>query len=409
MERYRYLIIGGGIAGLSAAEAIRAHDAARSIAIVCAEPHLPYSRVLLPSYLKKRIGRERLFVRTPQHFVQNRIEILLDRAAVKLDTGSGEVVLSDGTSLGYEKLLIASGGRVAPWGLDTDQKYIHRLHTLQDADRLHSALARIQRPLVVGSSFIALEFLEIFASNKTPAHLITRGPHVFSAFLDAAGGELLSANLARHGVILHAQDEIATIVDHGEDFEMTTRNGEVLAGDAIGVGVGIERNREIFEGSGIRFGLRGIAVNEFLETNIPGVFAAGDIAEYTPTGAEKGTIGANWTNAVLQGERAGRAMAGYRGAFTHVPAYSITNFGFQITILGQCDPAMDTIVRMEKGKNHYERFFIHNGLMTGAVLINRFADKTHLAALIGQKTEVETYRRRLSDPLFDIRKIPLIQ
>lgn len=409
MRSYDYLIIGGGIAGVTAAETIRGEDARAAIGILSDEPHVLYSRVLLPSYLKNKIPRERLFLRTEASFVERRIDLLLQEKIAKIDTVHKEVITCAGTSFNYRKLLIASGGKVKPWGEAAHEPFTFRLQTLDDADKLRAALTRIQNPIIIGASFIALEFLEIFVQNGIQPRLIAPDRYFFERLLDPVGGELLRKNFEEHGVSALFQDLVVKVEQEAESLAVVTKSGQKITCDAIGVAIGIERSRDFLHGSPIELGERGVLTNEFLETNMDGVWAAGDIAEFNdPIAGVRHAVG-NWNNAFLQGKWAGLNMLGQREAFLNVPFYSITNLGMQITALGECDGQNnDSLVRADPVQAAYERLFFRENVLAGAVLINRFQDKMHLSKLIETKTPIGEYRTRLQDPNFDVKEIPVI-
>ena len=423
---YRYLIIGGGIAGVTAAETIREKDALASIAIISDESEILYSRVLLPSYLKKRIRREQVFLRRPAEFTGLRIDLRMNEQVARIDTKHRDVIFENGLAVGYEKLLLATGGRVIPWDGPGDQDLIFRLHTLEDADRLDQALDRIRQPVVVGASFITLEFLDIFTMRGIPPALVVRDKHFFSRFVEDQGGQIFHDNFERHGIKTIYNDMLAevrpapdTILEYAKEspqigenqrarINILTRGLAELPCDAIALGIGIERSRGYLEGSDIEQGEKGIRTNEYLETSVPGIFAAGDVAEFFDVIYGQHRIVGNWTNAVLQGKRAALNMLGERQEFRAVAGYSITNLGFQITVLGWCDDPRDSIVRVEWGKKQYERLFFREGALVGAVLINKFADRTHLAKLIESRIILEPWRESLGDMKFDIHQIPVI-
>ncbi len=409
MTRYDYLIIGGGIAGVTAAETIRARDPRGSIAIVGDEPHILYSRVLLPAYLKGKIRREQLFLRRSEDFSEKQIDVLLGARVAGVDPARKEVAFADRDPIAYQKLLIASGGRVKPWGKGKDEDVVFRLQTLDDADRLWGALPRMKRALVVGSSFIGLEFLEIFNAHRVATTILSRDAYYFSSLLDPRGGEMLGQNFERFGVAMQFGDEVAELGRSESGIMVTTKAMRNFETDALAIGVGIDRNVEVFRDSGIAGGAQGILANEFLETNQPDVWAAGDGAEFRDVISGDQHVLGNWTSAFLQGKRAGENMAGTRDAFRHVPSYSITNFGFQITALGETLADTDTIVRIAPLQNQYERLFLKDGALAGAALINRFHDKPHLVKLIEGRVNLAAYREKLQDPSFDIHEIPLVQ
>lgn len=408
MTNYDYLIIGGGIAGITAAETIREEEPLSAIGIVSGEPHLIYSRVLLPAYLKRMVPREKLFLRTIDDFTQKRIDLRLKEEAAFIDVGRKEVGLTNRAVLRYKKLLLAAGGKVKKWDKEGGQNFIYRLQTIDDADRLLAALETIKRPLVAGASFISLEFLEIFSANGAAPAVILQSCRFLEDILDPAGAELLENNLRKYGIEIYVNDSVESV--SGKEGALTAHTASLkeIQCDALALGIGIDRNIEFLRGSGIELGEQGVRVNEFLETNYEGVFAAGDIAEFYDVIFAKHRILGNWTNAFLQGRRAGLNMVGQRGPFRNVSAYSITNLGFQITALGEYGGDLPAIVRLDRMRNQYERFLIKDGVLVCAALINRFQDKPHLAKLIEQKINVEPYQDKLQDFEFDIANIPLL-
>lgn len=411
MQKYDYLIIGGGIAGVTAAETLRARDAHARIGIVSDEPHVLYSRVLIPAYLKRKIKREQLFLRTPEQFIEKGIDMYLQEHVARMPAGAKTVQLESGVTLAFEKLLIATGGKVKPWGKPEDQNYIYRLHTLDDADRLLAAIdaQQITRPLVIGASFISLEFLEIFLLNNSTPSLLAHDSHFFAHMLDAQGAELIHDNLQERGVSVQFKDEVAHITKTGRALRIMTSGLRQIDADACAVGIGIERNREWLAESGIALGEKGIRTNEFLETNQEGIYAAGDSAEFYDTVTDRTHVTGNWTNAFLQGTRAGLNMAGQREAFRTVATYSITNLGYQITALGDMSPEYETIARIDPTLKQYERFFIKKDYIVGAALINRFQDRNHLSQLILNHTPIGAYKTQLGKMEFDIQTIAPLQ
>lgn len=412
--RFDYLIIGGGIAGVTAAETIREHDAGASIAIVSDEPHVLYSRVLLPGYLKNRFSRENLFLRKHENFTRLRIDLFFSEKVIGIDVKHREVVLDTSKAFSFERLLITSGGSVREWGTDEDQRVVYRLQTLDDADRLYAGLRTMQRPLVVGASFISLEFLEILVVNKLSPVLMVRDERFFGNLLDKTGGDFLEDNFRRKGITSHYGDAVEGIALSAGGVKITARSHKEMECDAICVGVGIDRNTSFVENSGIEIGEgKGIRVNQFMETSEQGIFAAGDVAEYFDVITGKHRMVGNWTNAVLQGKCAGINMVGEKMAaekkeFRSVPSYSITNLGFQITALGDTHSDKDTIVRYDPAARTYERLFLEDGVLAGAVLINRFADKAHVAGLVEHKINVAHLRDNLQDSAFDIHSISMV-
>ncbi len=408
VKQYDYLILGGGIAGVTAAETIRENDPHSSVAIVSGEEHPLYSRVLLPAYLKKRIPRDKLFLRRIDDFSKKEINLYLADEAAWLDTKRKEVGLTSSNVLGFHKLLISTGGKVKPWEIGIKDEHIYRLQTLDDADRLFGVLDDFRQPLVVGASFISLEFLEIFTLNKISPILLVRDAYFFSKIFDPHGGELMRANFEKSGITMQFSDTAKEATVREGIIRVETDALREIKCDAIALGIGLQRNVGFLEGSGLELGGKGVRTNEFLETSVEGVFAAGDVAEFYDVISSKYRLIGNWTNAFLQGKRVGLNMLGQREPFRNVSAYSITNLGWQLTALGDFEEPDETVVRLDEKRHQYERFFLRNGVMVGVSLINRFQDKPHLAKLIETKAPIASYRDELKDFRFDIHTIPVV-
>lgn len=388
---YDYLIIGGGIAGVTAAETIRSRDPKKKIAILSVEPHPLYSRVLLPAYLKNNIPRERVFLRTADDFVKKGIDFYPDTEAARVDAARRMVEAKDGRVFNGKRLLIASGGAPRQWPHAAGNRRIYRLQTIDDADRLRSDMNSLRSPLVIGSAFIALEFIEIFLQNKITPAVLVRDDRFFGAFVDAAGGKIMEATMKKHGVECIFGDEARDVANRSETYEITSVKGRRIAADALALGIGLERNVSFLERSGIELGVRGVRVNEYLETNIPGIWAAGDVAEYFDPAAGIFHTAGNWTHAVLQGTRAGLNMTGDRAPFTSVPSYGISCLGMHMAAIG-APGGSETITRADLLNDRYGRFFFKDGIMTGAFLINRAKDRPYFADLIARRARLETFK-----------------
>lgn len=408
-KKYDYLIIGGGVAGVTAAETVREKEPRSSIAIVEDESHPLYSRVLLPSYLKKRIPREKVFLRRTEDFSDKKIDLLLEEKAVSLDTVHREISLSGGLNLNYGKLLIATGGKPKPWLPGSPEKLTYRLQNLDDADKVFQNLEKIKNPLVVGGSFIALEFLEIFVVNKITPSLLIKGKYFWDRILDERGGELMHRNFGRFGIKTDTEDTVEAAAEKDGKVEIITNRGRKMEGDALAVGIGLERSLEFLADSGVIKGEQGIRTNEFLETNLPGIYAAGDAAEFYDVISDKHRLVGNWTHAFLQGKAAGLNLTGRKEEFRAVSSYSLTNLGFQLTALGEYRDSDENIVRHDAIQNAHERIFLKNGIITGAILINRFQDKNPLIKLIEQKIPIGAYQKEMTDFSFDLGQIPMIR
>jgi len=407
--RYEYIIIGGGIAGITAAETIREHDPKGEIAIFSREPHLLYSRVEIPSFLKGLVRRDQLFLRTLGDFDKKRINLFSERSVESINIRHKKVVLDNRESVFYGKLLIAAGGELEQWKVPG--AYLNgvvRMQTLDDADAIAKHLGEAKKAVVVGDSFTALEFLEIFSLKKIPVTLVCLAPSVFPAILDAAGMELFTHNFKKHKIETRFGESIREVKGTECVTGVRTSRPAELEADTVAVDLGSTKNLVFFTGQDIEIGKNGVKTNEYLKTSGEDVWAAGDITEYYDVVFEHHRSVSNWTSAFLQGETAGLNMVGKKTPFKNVSFYSITNLGLHITALGECEtgPDIETVSRSDTLQGMYERFFLdRSGILKGVFISNMFQDKPILATWIERKVSLAGIRGRLSDIGLDLKDV----
>ncbi len=410
MDHYDYLIIGNGVAGMSAAEAIRARDGAASIAMVSDEPHPLYSRVLLPSYVKGTATREQMFLRKTADYLSQNILLMAGESATHLDASGRILRLAGGRELGFQKMLIATGGRPQPLGMPGEGlEGVSRFQTIEDADAMRAVLPKVQRAVVVGGSFIALEYLEILAQRHIPTALVLPHQHFFGRFMDAAGGRFLRENFERYGIEVIASDRLSAIEGKETIQGIRTEAGRTREADFLGIGIGLSRDTGWLQSSGLNVSANGIVADEFLEASLPGIFAAGDTADFHDITLGFRHTHGNWGNAFRQGDLAGRNMAASESpeAYRSVTSYGIRNLGLQIALIGHVagGPGIEAVssVIPEGG---YARFFLQGDRLIGAALINRHEDRPAITKLIGEAVPLNAAaRQNLGDPAFDIKTL----
>lgn len=409
-DSYTYLIIGGGVAGVSAAETIRSRDREGTIGIVSGEPHRLYSRVLLPRYVRGDIPREKVFLRGEDDYERARIEILPNMHASFVNTAKKEVGLTDHSVLRYSKLLIASGGEPAPSNLDAYEDYVFRFQTLDQADRLRERFQKqsFKHPLVIGGSLIALEFLSLSAHYKIPARVLFRSTHFFSRLMGVQGGEFMKRILSSRGFSFVPTDEVIDAAEGDGFLRIETQKLATFDHDAVFIGLGLKRNVDFLAGSGVALG-EAVKTNEYLETNVPGVYAAGDAAEFYDVLFGRHHIVGNWTNSFLHGKLAGLNMTGEHLALKVVSSYSTSHFGLHIAAMGDYVDVKDSFEHVDSQRNTYVRYCVKDDLLVGAVMVNLLPLRAHMARLIETQTPLGAYRARLKESSFDIREIPIVK
>ncbi len=393
-DHRRYVIVGNGFAGTTAAEHLRKNDPTASIVMFGDEPYTLYNRIALPPMLRKQVAPAKVIIRDLAWHEKHAIELHLSTRVESIDT-AGKVVHANGTSYPYDALLLATGGRPnrsdAPGSAGAHN--VLNFQYMDDTVELSAQLETAKTAVAVGGSFIAYELAEAFASRGVETHWLVRGPRFLRRLLDEVAGEMVDDAARADGVHVHYEEEVREFVrSNGSVTKVVTKNGTEIAADLVGIGLGLTMNTEIVAGTGIKT-KTGIVCDDRLETDVKGVFAAGDIAEFYDPIAEINYRMGTWNNAGAHGKVVAINMAGGDERYHDVPEYSsklftqqtITQFG----ISPEYRDDLETVRHIDREKKHYRALFFWKNRLAGCVMIgkgNRAGKRKYLDA-IKAKTE----------------------
>ncbi|GEJ55475.1 NAD(P)/FAD-dependent oxidoreductase [Anaeromyxobacter diazotrophicus] len=388
MAEFKYVVIGGGMTGHAAAQGIRSVDAAGSIAIVGDEPARPYARPPLTKGLWT--GQEEGSIWLP---AVEGVSLRAGERAIAIDRGARRVTLEGGESLGYERLLLATGG--TPRRLPFADAGVVYYRTVADYRRVR-ALPVGKHVAVVGGGFIGSE---LAASLTTAGHRVTLlfpergiGARLFPPDLS----EHLNAYYAEREVEVRPQERLTGVEARGGGFVLRTDRGELRA-DLVVAGLGIVPD----DGLAARAGLAvddGILVDEGLRTSDPAVFAAGDVARFPNPALGQRIRVEHEDNANRMGREAGRAMAGAAVAYRHLPFFYSDLFDLGYEAVGVLDPRLEVVAdwteRFRKGVVHY----LSGGRVRGVLTWGIFGKMDAARALISEPGphDAATLRGRIS-------------
>ncbi len=412
MKKADYLIIGGSAAGTTAAEVIRGLKPEASIIIINDENHTQYSRVILKNYIRGEIDRERVFLKKDEWYKDKNIELLKGTRVEGLESSRKVVKLSNGDELGFEQLLIAVGGYVNKLSVPgAGFGNILYLRTIDDADSIIRASEKSRNAIVVGGGFIGLDmvcsFKKIGVEHVT---VIVREPYLWYGKLDEVSSRILTGVLVRNGVKVVAREEVSRFEEKNSSGEVgaaITKSGKKYEADVVCVGVGIKSDLSFLASSGVKINL-GVETNEFLETNVPGIFAAGDCAQFQDVIFARKHLVGNWANATSQGSAVGKTMAGVRTVFETASSYSINFFEGACTFAGvtESDFADRVIGRGSVEDKKMTRIFIKkiDGItrIVGATVVNNPVEVGPLTMAIKGKKDVAGVVDKLSDMEFNM-------
>jgi apoptosis-inducing factor 3 len=312
------VIVGGGAAGNAAAEMLRREGYAGPVTMLSADDAGPYDRPnLSKDYLAGNAPEEWIPLRPPEFYAEQGIELKLGARAAAIDTKGREIRLADGGRHHFGALLLATGAAPVRLNLPgSDLPHVHYLRTLADSRALVAAAIAARRAVVIGASFIGLEVAAALRSRGLEVHVVAPETHPMEKVLGREVGDLVRKVHEERGVVFH----LGTTPASFDRSHVTLQSGERLDADFVVIGVGVRPETALAEQAGIAVE-RGVTVDTYLETSIPGIWAVGDIARWPDrlTG-EKIRI-EHWVVAERQGQTAARNMLGARERFDAVPFF----------------------------------------------------------------------------------------
>jgi NAD(P)H-nitrite reductase large subunit len=402
----RYVIVGNGFAGTTAAEHLRKHDPACEITLIGDEPYPLYNRISLPPMLRKQIPEEKVMMRDLRWHEEHRIALHL-RTHVERVVPEERVVVANGVSYPFDALLIATGGRPNPPPAPGAEgaANVFNFQYLDDTRAISERLERSAAAVSVGGSFIAYELAEAFVSRGVETHWVMRGPRFLHRILDEEAGALVDEAAREAGVHLHYGEEIREFIRaNGEVVKIRTTGGAELAADCYGVGFGLRMNTELVEGTTIAISRNGILCDDRLETNVPGIFAAGDVADFYDPILEMRYRMGTWNNAGAHGKVAAINMMGGDERYHDVPEYSsllfksqsITQFGLSPELCRD----LEVVRRLEPDKRWYRALFFREGRLVGGILLgkgNRAGKRRYVEAIKSKRFIPQEERAALLD------------
>ncbi|HEY2890135.1 MAG TPA: FAD-dependent oxidoreductase [Dongiaceae bacterium] len=325
------VIVGGGAAGFAAAEMLRRRGYGRKLVMLSSDAAAPVDRPnLSKDFLAGKAPEDWLPLRGDDFYAENEIELRLDTTVGAIEPRDKEVVLTNGVSLGYDRLLLATGAEpnqvAVPGG---NLPHVHTLRSLADCRAIVARMENAQRAVVLGASFIGLEVAASLRERGIEVHVVAPEARPLERILGPELGDFIRALHEEHGVVFHLGKTASGIDEH----RVTLADGSRLEADLVIGGLGVRPRTALAERAGLALD-RGVSVNACLETNAPGIFAAGDIARWPdPHSGEKIRV-EHWVVAERQGQAAALNLLDERKAFTAVPFFWSQHYDIPINYVG---------------------------------------------------------------------------
>jgi 3-phenylpropionate/trans-cinnamate dioxygenase ferredoxin reductase subunit len=392
-EPRRIVIVGGGMAGAKAAEGLREEGFDGSIALIGAEDEQPYERPpLSKGFLQGEQSKEEARVHPAGYYEGAGIELRTGTMVASIDVAGREVALEDGERLGFDRLLIATGARSRRLDVPgVDLEGVHTLRDFADAERLAAALSPGVRLAIVGGGWIGAEVAASARQLGCEVEVIERGPVMLGAVLGERLGGMFEDLHREHGVRIRAEAQLEGFTGSGRVEGLKLAGGEEVGCDLALVAVGAAPAVELAQEAGIAVD-DGIVVGESLETSVPDIFAAGDVANaLRPFYARRFRV-EHWANALEQGKRVARAMLGKPVGEEPLPYFFTDQYDLGMEYTGMAASTDELVVRGDLEARELIAFWLRGGRVVAGMNVNVWDVSEEIAGLIRSGAQVEPAR-----------------
>lgn len=384
----KHLILGNGGAAISAVRAVRSIRSDDEITIISKESSLAYSPALTIYYLGGSIGYRDMFICDESFYREKRVNTLLGRKIVKVDTLLKKVYADSGEVVSYDDLLIATGSSsLVPPIKGVDLPGVFALYTGDDARRIINFIEGKESVAVIGAGPIGIHVVGALANRGKMVSLMEMADQVLPQILDPQGARILEERLREKAVDMHLSETVSGIYERKRKKVISLASGAEITTDAVILSVGVSPNVDFLEGSGIKLN-RGVIIDQQCRASTDGVYVAGDAAETPDPVTNYYTINATWPNAIEQGRVAGLNMAGRGVSILHNLRFNtVSVFGLPCVSFGlirQEGKKLEEVVSQDGAG--YRKLFFKDGLLVGAVLLGETEDAGIIASLIEKRT-----------------------
>jgi 3-phenylpropionate/trans-cinnamate dioxygenase ferredoxin reductase component len=401
---HAYVIVGASLAGATAAVTLRQEGADGTITLIGAEKEPPYERPpLSKAYLRGETPFETALVRPPAFYAEHGIETIFGCRALRIDASARFVELDDRRRVPFDRLLIAAGGRnrrLSVAGADLDG--IYSLRTVQDADRIRAETSAGRRVVVVGMGFIGSEVAASLRQKDLDVVAIEPSKTPLARVLGEDVGQCLADLHRARGVRTVFEDTVVAFEGTSRVDRVLTKGGRRLECDFVVVGIGIEPVVDVLDGSGVHVD-NGVVVDEYCQTNVSGIYAAGDVANHYHPLFKRRIRVEHWQNAIKQGAAAARNMLERHVAYDEVHWFWSDQYDANLQYAGFHSTWEQLVVRGRLGSDSFLACYVNDGRIDAAVALNRAKDLRRVMPLIKARRPVD--REQLRDESVDLRSL----
>jgi phenylglyoxylate dehydrogenase epsilon subunit len=390
MPEKQFIIVGDGPAGLNAAQVLRSKDSQSKITLIGQEPTLPYSPTILPYFVSGKIKEKDLSLSEGEYFKKENIELILGKGVVSLSPQEGKLILKDDSTLHYDALILSQGGSpIIPNipGLREVNPLV--LRTLTDAKRLRSKALKASKAIILGAGLIGMQTAQALSEMSISVEVIELLSQVLPGYFDQKAATLIQKAYESHRVNFYTSTQVERVEFKKGNYIPSLKKGKTLNAPLLFVAAGVAPNIGFLKGSGIEVD-KGILVDKAMRTNIPNIFAAGDVVQMDDFWGGGKVNQPILIHAVDQGRMAAASVLGDEVSHTGNISMNLFHFfGQNAFSIGLVSPDGEDRFQIYQtyvpSKRRYFKFVFDGDLLVGVMAINAILDPGILLQLIRRR------------------------
>jgi len=383
-----YVIVGNGPAGTNAIEQIRNIDQTGKIILIAQEANLPYSRITTPEYMINELEEQDIYIRSEGFYENYRIETRLGHRVEQVLEKEKVVVLENGERIPYDKMLLATGSRpFIPRWIDMEVQGVFSLWNKADSEAIKEFLPQVKKAVIIGGGLVGLQAARALNAHGINVSVVEMANRLMPVQLDQTAGDMLLKALVNHGVQVLLGTEVKALQVKDNKLEGVQTADRFLEAELVIVAVGVKPNLDFLTESSLQIE-KGIVVNESMQSSVPTIYAAGDIAQAMSILTGESMLRALWLTAVQQGKVAGASMAGSREAYLGSHAMnSIQLFGLPIISMGRIEggPGVEEVILSQPSSGVYQKLLLEDGCLTGLLFVGEVQEAGIMYHKLGQR------------------------
>ena len=417
MSQSKYVIVGGCAAGIGAVEAIREIDQQGTITVISEEQCSHYSRPMISDFVSGKADLARMKTRDDQFWQKNSVNLLMGKKAVNLNTDERTVFLDNGEKIAYEKLLLATGGKpFVPKMEGQEKEGVYTFTNVADAERLSNKINKenAKSAVVIGAGLIGISVTEALVKRGVKVTLVELQDKILSLLLDSKASDLVEAIVRKAGVNIVTGQSVQKITGKLENDTVVggvvLTKGNTVVCDMVIVAIGVIPRTELVIGTAVKTN-RGIVVDNYMQTNLPNIYASGDVAEAYDFILNQNRLLPLWPLAVLEGKVAGYNMAGKKTDYSGgTNMSSLKYFGIPIVSIGLANPKDDPLLEIlsvqDLSKSIYKKIVLKSNIIVGMTLLGDIERAGTYYYLMKNKVNVAAFKQTLLSDDFSLAALP---